>query len=108
MAGEEWDWSARRPAETKRMGPHRKAILDALCSRLDTGDCAVHAVSLTCTEAALRKRLQGDIRNGKRTPDVVERSLAYLPLYDRPDTRKVDVSALPPGEAAELLREEGQ
>lgn len=87
---------------------HQQVILNDLLSRLDTGDCAVHAISLACTEEALRTRLQGDIRAGKRTPDVLERSLDYLPLYDRLDTRKIDTTNLSSGEAAELLLEESQ
>lgn len=85
---------------------HRQELLDELLSRLDTGDCEVHAISLVCTEEALRTRLQRDIQTGKRMPDVLERSLEYLPMYGRLDTRKIDTSNLSPGEAAEFLLEE--
>lgn len=54
----------------------------------------------------LRSRLAGDIRAGRRTPDVTERSLRRLPLYAALDTRKIDVSPLSPEEtAAEIVRE---
>lgn len=87
---------------------HRREILDELLSRLDTGGCAVYPVSLVCTAAALKARLEGDIRAGRRTPDAVERSLGYLPLYGALDTEKIDVSALSPAEtAAEILRRAG-
>lgn len=87
---------------------HRQALLDELRSRLDTRNCAVHAVSLICTEETLRSRLAGDIRAGRRTSDVTERSLRRLPLYAALDTRKIDVSCLSPEEtAAEIMREAG-
>ena len=51
------------------------------------------------------KELQRDIDAGLRQPDIVERSLARLPLYRELSTRKVDVSDLSPEQAAqEVLR----
>ena len=61
------------------------------------------AVSLVCTPEALRSRLEGDIRAGKRTPDVLDRSLAYLPLYEALDVRRLDVTDLTPRETAEQI-----
>ena len=85
---------------------HQQEILDELYARLDTQDCVIHNISLVCTENALRVRLETDIRTGKRTPDVLERSLGYLPLYTALDTVKIDVSAVTPREAAAgILRE---
>jgi len=86
---------------------HRQAVLDGLLARLDTGDCRLRAVSLICTPEALAARLEADIRAGRRTPDVLERSLAYLPLYGELDTEKLDVSRLTPGEAAAALENKG-
>ncbi len=67
--------------------------MDELLSRLDLENCAVHASALICSENALRRRLQKDIDTGLRQPDVLERSLARLPLYDKLEVRKIDVSA---------------
>ena len=50
---------------------------------------------------ALRARLEKDVRAGLRRPDVIGRSLAYLPLYAALDTEKLDVSLITPEEAAE-------
>jgi len=82
---------------------HEQEIIDTLLSRLDTADCQVHAVSLVCTGDALAARLQSDIAVGKRTPDVIPRSIARLPLYDTLNTLKIDVSHISAEEAAELL-----
>ena len=71
---------------------HEQRILDHLLQRLDTAGCAVKAVSLLCDEATLRERLGGDIRCGLRRADVLERSLARLPLYPRLATIKIETS----------------
>lgn len=68
---------------------HEQAILDSILSGLDTADCAVCAVSLVCTGDTLRKRLSRDVDAGLRTPDVIGRSLARLPLYEKLDTVKI-------------------
>ena len=70
---------------------HRQEIIDTICARLET-PCRVVAVSLICTEATLRARLQGDIDAGLRTPDVLPRSLERLPLYGALRTVKIDTT----------------
>ena len=81
---------------------HRREIWADLLRRL-TEPYALRAVSLVCTPEALRSRLEGDIRAGKRTPDVLDRSLAYLPLYEALDVRRLDVTDLTPRETAEQI-----
>lgn len=71
---------------------HEQAILDELRARLDTAGCRVVAVSLTCSAQALKARLQKDIDRGLRSPDVLARSLARLPLYEALDTIKLDTT----------------
>ncbi len=87
---------------------HRQEILEDLLRRL-TAPYMLCAVFLVCTPEALRDRLEGDIRAGKRTADAVDRSLAYLPLYGALDIWQLDVTHLTPQEAAEriLWRTEG-
>ena len=85
---------------------HRREIWEDLLRRL-TEPYVLRAVSLVCTPETLRSRLEGDIRAGKRIPDVWDRSLAYLPLYDALDIRHLDVTALTPRETAECIRREG-
>jgi len=82
---------------------HEQAILDELLSRLELDGCGVTAVSLVCTEEALRQRLQKDIDAGIRTADVLERSAARLPLYEALDTAVIDTTALDAGGVAEAV-----
>ena len=81
---------------------HRREIWADLLRRL-TEPYALCAVSLTCTPEALRSRLAGDIRAGVRQPDVVDRSLAYLPLCGALAARRLDVTDLTPRETAERI-----
>ena len=71
---------------------HEQRIIDEILSRIKTESCKVVKISLICTEKALEKRLEKDIAAGLRQPDVIGRSLSYLPLYSRLDTVKIDVS----------------
>lgn len=82
---------------------HEQSILDDITRQLDLTDCQLHAVSLVCCPEALKARLQNDIDAGLRQPDVLERSIPRLPLYDRLQTVKIDVSDCSPEEAAEQL-----
>lgn len=82
---------------------HRQEILDGLLSRLDTAGCHVRAVSLVCSEETIRQRLEGDIRVGKRLPDVIKRSVDYLPLYQGLSARRLDTTSLTPAQAAEQI-----
>ena len=82
---------------------HQHSILDDLLARLDTADCRVRLISLTCAEEALRKRLQKDVDAGIRTPDVIGRSVERLGCYEALQTEKIDVSRITPVEAAEKI-----
>lgn len=82
---------------------HEQSILDEIRARLDLTDCRVLAVSLTCTEAELRARLQKDIDAGVRSGDVLERSTQRLPLYEFLDTLKIDTTGKQPREIAEEI-----
>ncbi|MCI6373784.1 MAG: AAA family ATPase [Clostridiales bacterium] len=73
---------------------HEKAILDSLLSRLPLDGCAVTSISLIAPPNVLSARLQRDVDAGLRTPDVIARSLVYLPRYDALDTVKLDTGAM--------------
>jgi broad-specificity NMP kinase len=60
---------------------HQQSIIDTILERLPLSDCKLLNISLICDEKNLRKRLEKDISTGIRTNDVIERSLARLPLY---------------------------
>lgn len=82
---------------------HEQMIIDEILSKLDTTGCQIVKVSLVCTEDALRERIEKDIEKKLRKKDVMERSLAYLPLYDALDTVKIDVSGKALGKIAEEI-----
>jgi len=71
---------------------HQQSILDRILAALPAADIRVKAISLVCDRETLRQRLEGDVARGLRTDDVIERSLARLPLYEALDTVKVDTS----------------
>lgn len=82
---------------------HETSIVENVLGRLDLSDARFSLFTLTSSPQALEERLRRDIEIGKRSPDVLERSLRRLPLYEEMNSRKLDVSVLSPQEAAELL-----
>lgn len=82
---------------------HEQQILDNLIGRLDHDDCAIHCFSLVSNEQPLAERLSHDIAVGEREPDIIDRSVARIPLYDALDTVKIDVSAISPADAARRI-----
>lgn len=71
---------------------HEQSIIDDLLSRLDLKDVKVIAISLVCQKEALEKRIQKDINQGIRKPDVLARSVERLEMYQKLNTYKIDVS----------------
>ena len=82
---------------------HEQSIIDAIISGLDTANCRVLAVSLLCSEQELTQRLQKDVAAGIRTPDVIERSVQRIPLYQNLDTIKVNTSGKSATEVAQEI-----
>ena len=82
---------------------HQQKIIDDLLERLDLPECRVHLFSLLCSPQALTERIRADVEAGRRTPDVLERSLARLPLYHTLNTVKVSTDGLTPCETAGLI-----
>ena len=71
---------------------HRQDVIDDLLKRLDARHCTVKVFSLICDENTLRERLQKDVANGLRAADVIERSVARLPFYQKLNTVKIDTT----------------
>ena len=84
------------------LAAHYKAILEIL-GGLDLRGCCLHTVSLVCGEEELKNRLEKDVAAGRRTKDVIGRSAAYLGLYEKLDTEKLDVTGLSAEETAEKI-----
>ena len=82
---------------------HEQSIIDAILSGLDTANCRVLTVSLLCSEQELTQRLQKDVAAGIRTPDVIERSVQRIPLYQNLDTIKVNTSGKSATEVAQEI-----
>ena len=79
---------------------HRQEIIDGILARLETGGAEYRLFTLDITEKALRERLGGDIAQGKRTPDVIARSMDRRLACQQTQGTKIDVSRISPREAA--------
>ena len=82
---------------------HQQGIWGAILSRLDTRGWRVVRAALVASSEALVRRLQGDIDAGRRQPDVIPRSLARLPLYEKLDVLQIDTSERSAEETAGCL-----
>ena len=82
---------------------HEQGIIDEIIAKLETENCLVHNISLICDAGGLRKRLQKDIDAGIRSADVIQRSIARIGLYEKLDTKKIDVSHITSEQAAERI-----
>lgn len=71
---------------------HEQSIINSIIEKLDTKNCAVNCISLVANEKSLRNRLSDDIERGIRTADVIERSVARIPLYQLLNTIKIDTN----------------
>lgn len=82
---------------------HQEDIFNQILEPLTDFDFELYKISLVCSEVTLRKRLEKDIQNGMRTVDVINRSVQRLPLYDKMNTVKINVSHLTPQETAKKI-----
>ena len=71
---------------------HEQSIIDMIINNLDKTNCEIKTISLICDEKELRERLSKDIAAGKRKPDVIDRSLARIPLYHQLNTIKINTN----------------
>jgi len=61
--------------------------------------------TLTCSDAALKERLQEDIKAGSREKAIIESSLSRTSLYQAMPSQKIDVSHCTAIEAAQAIKE---
>ena len=71
---------------------HVQNIIDTILNNLHTENVRIRCISLLVDETALRNRISKDVERGIRTVDVLERSLARLPLYQKLNTIKIDTT----------------
>ncbi len=79
------------------------SIALGLLDRLRLGDTKVFRFTLDVSELVLRDRLEKDVQAGLRTADVIERSVARLPLYNNLKTVKIPTDYLTPEQAAHQI-----
>lgn len=60
---------------------HQQSIIDAILERTDAAECEVKVISLIASEKTLTDRITADVRSGVREIDVLDRSIARIPLY---------------------------
>lgn len=75
---------------------HEQSIINDILAAIDTAACDIKQISLISDEASLRKRLEQDIARGIRTEDVIQRSVARIPLYQQLETIKIDTTSKTP------------
>ena len=83
---------------------HEQSVIDALLARLKLADCQVICISLFCTPEELTVRLQKDIDAGLRTADILERSIARLPLYQGLNTILIDTTGKTPEQVIDTIK----
>ena len=72
---------------------HEQSIINSILEKLDTQNCEVKCVSLVADEKTLCGRLAMDVERGIRSEDVIERSIARIPMYRALNTIKIDTNA---------------
>lgn len=79
---------------------HLEELFNQILKPLGNFDFELYKISLVCSEAALRSRLEIDIQRGIREVHVIDRSLQRLSLYNIMDTLKIDVCDITPEQTA--------
>lgn len=82
---------------------HEQEILDEVLSKMNTDKFRLFKFSLTCSEEKLRERIMGDVEQGIREEDVIERSVPRLENYEHMDTLKIRVDSVTPEQAAKQI-----
>lgn len=72
---------------------HEQSIINSILEKLDTRNCEVKCVSLVADEKTLCERLAMDVERGIRSEDIIERSIARIPMYQALNTIKIDTNA---------------
>lgn len=82
---------------------HEQSIIDELLSAIETANCEVKVISLICREESLRERLQKDVDQGIREPEIIQRSIQRLDGYKMLNSIKLDVSDISASMAAKQI-----
>ncbi len=82
---------------------HEQSIIDDLISAIETANCEIKVISLICRKESLRERLQKDIDQRIREPEIMQRSLQRLDGYKTLNSIKFDVSDISASMAAKQI-----
>ena len=84
---------------------HEQSIIDFILKKLDAQNFDVKCVSLVADEKTLCERLSKDVERGIRAEDVIERSIARIPMYQLLNTIKIDTNAKTPAVIANEIKQ---
>lgn len=79
---------------------HKEEIRDELLDRLSGLEFQVDTITLTCSETALRKRMEQD----QRTEEEIKRSVDRLQGYEHMQTTLIDTSIVTMNQVVEQIR----
>ncbi|MFD1135930.1 nucleotide kinase [Paenibacillus urinalis] len=79
---------------------HKEEIRDELLDRLSGLEFQVETITLTCSEIALRKRMEQD----QRTEEEFKRSIDRLQGYEHMQTTLIDTSIVTMNQVVEQIR----
>ena len=82
---------------------HLPEIIENAALAANGVDCKIHQLSLTASPETIQERLWKDCNAGLRQPDVIDRAIPYLPLYDTLDTIKIPTDNRTPDQVADLI-----
>lgn len=71
---------------------HKQSIVDGIINKLDAKNCDIKKISLIVDEKNLQNRLKSDVAKGIRSDDVIDRSIAKIPMYQTLDTIKINTN----------------
>lgn len=71
---------------------HKQFIIDSILEKLYTEHCNVKIVSLIADETNLYDRIISDVTNGRRSKNIINKSVARIPLYQNLNTVKIDTN----------------
>ena len=84
---------------------HEQSIIDFILKKLDVQNYDVKCISLVADEKTLCERLSMDVERGIRSDDVIERSIARIPMYQTLNTIKIDTNAKTPAVIANEIKQ---
>lgn len=71
---------------------HEQSIINSITEGINLQHCVINCISLIANENELRNRLANDVAKGIRENDIIQRSVARIPMYHKLNTIKFDTS----------------